>query len=571
MEITEIEANKDQRAFSLLLPVAEIERKMRDRLQDLGQNYNRKGFRPGRVPLGVLRRDFGPAVFHEILQAELKETSQRALQDSHRRPIGQPRIEAEDELSPDKDCRFRMEVDVMPEIQGLEDLSWIKLERLVPNIRDEDVDKVLTDVAARVGEAVELGDDQQAEDGDVLVIDFDASLDGEKIDSAHAEGYQVELGSKQMMDGFEDQLIGLTAGDQKEFPITLPDDFGNAELAGKIVDFSVAVKTVSRREPWPIDDELAKKQNFETLPLFREDIREHLRRDADLNCHGFMRRNLLDQLYERYVFPAPKKLIDAEFATIRERIKNLVPGPADDSVDGGEVSVGNDSVDGGEVSVGNGSVDGGEVSVGNDSVDGGEVSVGNDSVDGGEVSVGNDSVDGGEVSVGNDSDDGGVSAAAQGGAAEPSGSVDGGDDDGVSAAVQGEAAEPSGDDDRTAKTGRMWDAYHKIATRRVCLALILSEIGYRNEINLSETDMRQAISRAVLSGGIDPKEAVTFLRENPTAVQEIYAPAYEEKVVDFLFELGKSGEKSITLDELAEMDSEQQRKDEENEVADFDG
>ena len=453
MEITEIEANKDQRAFSLLLSVAEIERKMRDRLQDLGQNYNRKGFRPGRVPLGVLRRDFGPAVFRDILEAELQETSQEALKDSHRRPIGQPRIEAEDELSPDRDCRFRMEVDVMPEINGLEDLSWIKLDRLVPEILDKDIDRVLTDVAAKVGEPVELGDDQQAEHGDMLVVGFDASLDGKKIDSAHAEDYQIELGSKQMMDGFEDQLFGLAAGDEREFPITLPDDFGDAKLAGKTVNFSVVVKTVSRREPWPIDDELAKKQDFETLPLFRENIREHLRRDAEQGCRSLMRRGLLDQLYERYMFPAPQKLIDAEFATIQERVGRIL---SDTDAEAEQDSAHTDK------------------------------------------------------------------------------------DDEVSVVAEGESTAPPGGGSRSTKTGR-WDSYREIATRRVCLALVLSEIGYRNHINLSEVDMRQAIGQAVLSGGIDPKQAVSFLRENPSAVQEIYAPAYEEKVVDFLFELGKSG------------------------------
>jgi trigger factor len=336
MQITETSADGLKHEYTVVIASNDIEQKMQDRLVEIGKTVRLPGFRPGKVPMPLLRKRYGPSVLGEVLESTVSDSSAQAIADKGLRPAMQPKIEIVS-FKEGTDLEYKLAVEVMPEIKPV-DFSEIKLERLRPEVPEEEVDKALARIAEphRKGEKV----DRPAATGDVVVIDFVGSVDGTEFPGGSATDHRLELGSGRFIPGFEDQLIGVSAGDERTVAVTFPADYGSDELAGKAASFAVKVKAVEAMQPATIDDDFAKELGFDDLAGLRKGVRNQLERDYNGLARQRLKRKLLDDLAARHDFPVPPGMADLEFDTIwkqfeqaREQNKEAVAEDADKSDD----------------------------------------------------------------------------------------------------------------------------------------------------------------------------------------------------------------------------------------------
>jgi trigger factor len=312
MQITETSAEGLKHEFTVVIASNDIEQKMQDRLVEIGKTVKLPGFRPGKVPMPLLRKRYGASLLGEVLESTVSDTSAQAIADKGLRPAMRPKIEIVS-FKEGTDLEYKLAVEVMPEIKPV-DFSEISLERLRPEVPEEEVDKALERIAEphRKGEKV----DRAAEKGDVTVIDFVGSVDGVEFPGGSATDHRLELGSGRFIPGFEDQLVGVKAGDERTVEVTFPADYGSEDLAGKAAKFAVKVKAVEAMQPATIDDEFAKELGFDDLAGLRKGVRDQLERDYNGLARQRLKRKLLDELAARHDFPVPPGMADLEFDTI---------------------------------------------------------------------------------------------------------------------------------------------------------------------------------------------------------------------------------------------------------------
>ena len=311
MQVTETKSEGLSREFKIALPAAEIEEKISHRLKELAQTANMPGFRPGKVPVSVLRKKYGPSVMGEVLERAVNDSSQQALAEKGLRPAMQPEIEIT-EFEDGKDLEYTIAVEVLPEIKPI-DFSTIKLERLVPNTKKGEIDSVLETLAKTHGESEPIKKDRKSKDGDVLVIDFLGRVDGVEFAGGKAENYELTLGSGTFIPGFEEQLTGIKVGAKTEVKVKFPENYGAAELSGKDAVFDVTVHEIKAVTPAAIDDELAKKLGGENLDALRESIKEEQEREFLTMSRMTLKRELLDKLAYAHDFKVPEKLLERGF------------------------------------------------------------------------------------------------------------------------------------------------------------------------------------------------------------------------------------------------------------------
>jgi len=312
MQITETSADGLKREFKVVVESGELEQKVQNRLVELGRQVRLPGFRPGKVPLQVLRKRYGPSVLGEVLETAVSDSSAQAMRDHGLRPAMQPKIEIVS-FKEGADLEYKMAVELLPEIAPV-DFSQLKLERLRPEIPDEEIEKALNRLAQphRKSETV----DRPAEKGDVVVIDFNGTIDGTAFPGGSAKDHQLELGSGRFIPGFEDQLIGAKAGEHRDVKVTFPADYGSEEVAGKDAVFAVDVKEVRALKEPNIDNELASDLGLESLEALKKAVREQIEREYGRVARQRLKRVLLDQLAAKHDFPVPPGMVDAEFETI---------------------------------------------------------------------------------------------------------------------------------------------------------------------------------------------------------------------------------------------------------------
>jgi trigger factor len=230
------------------------------------------------------------------------------------RPAGQPKVEIV-KFEEGADLEYTLAFELFPEIKPL-DFATLKLERLVAEIDEAEIDKHLARLAEGMKGSQPVADDRPAKAGDVVVIDFVGSVDGKEFAGGKAEGYHLELGSGSFIPGFEDQLIGAKGGDKREVKVTFPAEYGNAELAGKAAVFTVEVKEVRESVPTAIDDALAKKLGIENLEALKKRLREEHEKEYGQLSRLRLKRALLDRLAEIGGFEVPEGLVEGEFQEI---------------------------------------------------------------------------------------------------------------------------------------------------------------------------------------------------------------------------------------------------------------
>jgi len=314
MQVTETKTEGLLHEFNIVISAAEIEENVTSRLTELSKTARLPGFRPGKVPVSLLRKQYGPSVMGEVLEKTVNESSQSALNERELNPAVQPKIEIT-KFDEGADLEYTMAVEVLPSIEPM-DFSKLKLERMVVKTDEEEVTKTLERLASAHKSSEPLKTKRKSKSGDIAIIDFVGKVDGEEFAGGKAEGYSLELGSGSFIPGFEDQLTGAKAGDHVEVKVQFPEEYGAEELAGKDAVFEVDVKELHEAVPAPIDDELAKKMGLEGLDQLKASISEEQERELKEVSRQHLKRELLDILDDSHSFDIPQGLVDNEIDNI---------------------------------------------------------------------------------------------------------------------------------------------------------------------------------------------------------------------------------------------------------------
>lgn len=325
MNIKEVSAEGLSRELQITVPAADLVAKLDARIQDIKGTVQLKGFRPGKVPAAHIRKTYGAQLMGEVIQETVNETSQQMLNDREERPAMQPEIKLVGEVDPviqgEGDLVYDIAFDIIPAIE-LIDFSTVKLNRPVVEVDEEKVDEALERLASSRKDFEPRGKTAKSQEGDRVKIDFIGRIDGEAFEGGTAEGFELELGSGQFIPGFEDQLIGTKAGDTKDVEVSFPEEYGNAELAGKPSVFEVTVHEVTAPKDAEINEEFATSLGMESLEKLREAIRDQIGNDYSQMSRGHLKKDLLDQLSDGHSFELPPSMVSLEFEQIWQQFQN---------------------------------------------------------------------------------------------------------------------------------------------------------------------------------------------------------------------------------------------------------
>lgn len=320
MQVTETNSDGLKREFKVVVPAGHIETKVQMRLTDLSRTVNIPGFRPGKAPMALLRKKYGPSVMGEVLEMAVNDGTSHAITERGLRPAIQPKIEITS-YDEGKDLEFTVALETLPEIKPT-DFSKIELTRLTATIPEAEIDTAVARMAERQQKTEPVTKARASKSGDVVVIDFVGKVDGVEFPGGKAQDFELTLGSGTFIPGFEDQLIGAKAGAAVAVKVTFPEDYGSAELAGKLSEFDVTVKEIREVVPTAIDDELAKAHGLENLDSLKAALRVELGREYAQVSRGRLKRSLLDVLADRHDFPVPQGMVDMEFEAIWKQLED---------------------------------------------------------------------------------------------------------------------------------------------------------------------------------------------------------------------------------------------------------
>ena len=319
MQVTETLTDNLKREYTVVIAAQDLGEKLEARLEQIGQEVRLPGFRPGKVPMPILKKRFSQSVMGEVIEQAVRDSSAQALSERGLRPAMQPKIEIT-AFEEGKDLEYTLAVELLPDIE-IGDLSKIELERVKIALPDSEVDEALDRLASAKRETVALEAPRPAAAGDVLVIDFQGTVDGEALPGMAGEDHHLELGSNRFVAGFEDQLVGAEAGQARTVTVTFPEQYQNDKLAGREAVFEVQVKEVRATVPRAIDDALAKELGEADLAALKAKVGEQLQGDYDRISRTQLKRRLLDALSEAYQFDVPAGMIDSEFEAIWKQIE----------------------------------------------------------------------------------------------------------------------------------------------------------------------------------------------------------------------------------------------------------
>ncbi len=435
MQVTETLSEGLKRGYAVVVPMADVESKRTARLAEIGKTVRLPGFRPGKVPLTVVRQRYGSAINSEVLEESVNSATQQVLSDRGLRPATQPKV---DVTSPgDKqDLAFNVEVELLPEVP-MPDFGAIALTRLRAEPTPESIDKALNEIASRQRELEPVTEDRGARTGDTLTVDYVGKVDGVEFPGGTGSAMPVELGGSGFIPGFSEGMEGMRPGEERQIQVMFPEEYGTKELAGKPATFDLKATALQQAKPLEIDDALAEKLGFENLEDLRKLIATQMQREYDQVSRMRIKRDLLDSLAKGADFMVPESMVEGEFASIWQRVENdLKEGKGDE--------------------------------------------------------------------------------------------------------------EDKNKDEATLKA-----EYRAIAERRVRLGLLLSEIGRANGVQVGQDELLRAMRTE--AGRYQGQEAqvMEFFRKNPQAADGLRGPIFEDKVVDFILDLAKVEDKTVTPEELA--------------------
>lgn len=322
MQVTETKSEGLSREYAIVIEKAHLAQRLDAKLEEIKPQVHLKGFRPGKAPTSFLKKLYGQNLMGELVQEEMGKAQEEALKDV--KPAMQPHphfeTEMDDVLKGEADLKYHMHVEVLPTIEP-QGIDGLKLEKMVADIPDDDIEEELKALAEQNKTYEDKDEGATAADGDRVVIDFKGMIDGEAFEGGSAEGVDLDLGSGSFIPGFEEQLVGVKAGDEKTITVTFPEDYNAEHLAGKEAQFEVTVQAVKAAGETKIDDDLAKTIGFDDLEALRGRIKEMVQGRYDNQARLHMKRALLDQLDEAHDFELPPGMVKAEFEQIWAQVE----------------------------------------------------------------------------------------------------------------------------------------------------------------------------------------------------------------------------------------------------------
>jgi len=433
MQVTETLNEGLKRGYAITVPASELEAKVTEKLEEARKDFQMKGFRKGKAPAALMKKMFGKSVLGEAMQESIDKAMRDHFEASGERPALQPQVKMTNEdWKEGEDVEVSMTYEALPQVPEVA-LGEIALEKPVAEIEDAAVEEALQNLAASAKDYEDRKKGSKAKDGDQVVIDFKGSVGGEPFEGGSAEDFPLVLGSNSFIPGFEEQLVGVKAGDEVEAKVSFPEKYGAPNLAGKEASFAVTVKAVKAPKPAEIDEALAARFGADSLDALKEQIRKRLADEYAQASRAILKRRLMDALDEKVSFDVPPTLVDVEAKQIAHQLWH-----------------------------------------------------------------------------------------------EEHHDHHGHDHDEI---------EPTAE-------------HVKLAERRVRLGLLLAEIGTRHDITVPEADVQRAIFAQARQYPGQERQFFEFIQKNPQAFQQIRAPLFEDRVVDFILELAKVTEKPVSKDEL---------------------
>jgi trigger factor len=451
MQVTETLAEGLKHEFKISVPATDLDAKADAKLVDLKDKVRLNGFRPGKVPVAHLKKIYGRSVMAETIDQTIRDTNTQIFTDRGFRLATEPKItmpteqkEVDELLSGKTDLTYTVAIEVVPQIQ-LADFKSFSVEKPVVEVSATDVDEAIKRIADQSRPYAAKSEGAKAENGDRVTINFKGSINGEVFDGGTGEGIQVVIGAGQFIPGFEEQLIGIGAGETRTLKVSFPKNYASEKLAGQPAEFETTATAIEAPGESVIDDEFAKTLGLESLDKLKEAARGRLEAEFAGTTRQRVKRALLDRLDESHKFEAPPSLVAEEFNLMWNSIK----------------------------------------------------------------------------------------------------------------AEMESSGKTFADENTTEEAAK--EEYQKIADRRVRLGLVLSEIGEKNKITVTDDEVgRAVIERARQMPGRE-KEVWDFYRNNAQALAQLRAPIYEDKVVDFILELADVTEKKVTREELLKDDEDAEK------------
>ena len=433
MQVTETLNEGLKRGYAITVAAAELENKVNEKLAEAQPEVEMKGFRKGKVPMALLKKQFGQRLMGEAMQETIDGAMNKHFEDSGDRPALQPEVKMTNEdWKEGDDIAVEMSYEALPDIPEV-DLKSVTLDKLVVKADDEAIEEALGNLAETAQDFEPRKKGTKAKDGDQIVMDFVGSVDGEPFEGGAAEDYPLVLGSNSFIPGFEEQLVGVKSEEQKDVTVSFPDDYQAEHLAGKEALFACTIKDVKKPVAAKIDDELAKKFGAEDLAGLKTQIGERLEAEYAGAARAVMKRGLLDALDKLVSFELPPSLLDAEAGQIAHQLWHE------------------------------------------------------------------------------------------------------------------ENPEVEGHDHPEIETT---DEHKKLAERRVRLGLLLADLGQKAEVEVTDAEMSQAIMNQARQYPGQEREFFEFVQKNAQMQQQMRAPLFEDKVVDYVFELATVSDKEINKDDL---------------------
>ncbi|SIQ41804.1 trigger factor [Paracoccus thiocyanatus] len=321
MQVKETRNEGLKRGYEFTLPAADLAAQVDAKLKETQPEVEMKGFRKGKVPMALLKKQFGQRIMSDAMQEAIDKALRDHLEQSGDRPAVQPKIEMVngETWKEGDDVVVTVAYEALPTIPQA-DLSGVELERLVVAAGEDQVTEALENLAKNAQNFEDRKKGTKAKDGDQVVIDFKGMVDGEAFEGGSAEDYPLVLGSNSFIPGFEEQLVGAKAGDEVKVEVKFPEDYGHPTLAGKDAVFETTVKAVKAPKAAEIDDELAKKFGADSLDALKAQIRERLEAEYQGASRQVLKRALLDKLDELVKFELPDSLVEAEAQQIAHQL-----------------------------------------------------------------------------------------------------------------------------------------------------------------------------------------------------------------------------------------------------------
>ena len=320
MQVTETLNEGLKRGYAMVITADELNSKVDEKLKEAQPEISLKGFRKGKVPMPMLKKQFGKNLMGEVMQETIDGAINSHFSDAGVRPAMQPNVQmTNQDWKEGDDVHIEFTYEALPEIPEV-DLSKIKLNKMVVKADDAAVQEALANLASTAQSFKSRRKGSKARDGEQVVIDFVGKVDGEAFEGGSAEDYPLVLGSNSFIPGFEDQLVGVKAGDEKDVNVTFPAEYGAANLAGKDAVFTCTVKDVKEPVAAEIDDELATRFGAENLDGLKAQIAERLEAEYAGAARAVQKRELLDALDKLVKFDLPPTLVDTEAKQIAHQL-----------------------------------------------------------------------------------------------------------------------------------------------------------------------------------------------------------------------------------------------------------